>query len=88
MSAADGRPVVVRLRQATLIFFGIFVFTSTFSIAANQTSLGITLLLWALLCFFDRSFRPERLTLALPLAAFILVSVISSLHSGDPADGR
>ena len=86
MSAADGRRAVVRLRQATLLFFGIFIFTSTFSIAANQTSLGITALLWAALCIFDRSLRPGWLPLALPFAAFTAVSVISSLLSGDPGD--
>jgi O-antigen ligase len=86
MRRADGRTAVFRLRQATLLFFGIFVFTSTFSIAANQTSLGITVLLWAALCLFDRSLRPGWLPLALPLAAFTAISIISSLLSGDPAD--
>jgi len=85
MNAADGRPAVVRLRQATLLFFGIFIFTSTFSIAANQISLGITVLLWTALCILDPSCRPGRLLLALPLAAFTLVSLVSSLLCGDPA---
>ncbi len=86
VKAADGRPVVVRLRQAALVFFGIFVFTSTFSIAANQISLSITVLLFAALCLLDRSFRPGWLPIALPFAAFTLISMISSLLSGDPAD--
>ena len=85
MNAVDGRPAVVRLRQATLLFFGIFIFTSTFSIAANQISLGITVLLWTALCILDPSCRPGRLLLALPLAAFTLVSLVSSLLCGDPA---
>ena len=91
MRTADGRPAVGkaavrRLRQATLIFFGIFIFTSTFSIAANQISLSITVLLWTALCVFDRSFRPGRLPLAIPFAAFTLISVVAALLSGDPAD--
>ena len=86
MKEAECRPAVARLRQATLIFFGIFVFTSTFSIAANQISLGITVLLWTALCVFDRSFRLGRLSLAIPLAAFILISIVAALLSGDPAD--
>ncbi len=86
MKRADGRKAVVTLRQATLLFFGIFIFTSTFSIAANQTSLGITVLLWAALCLFDRSLRPGWLPIALPLAVFTVVSIISSLLSSDPAD--
>lgn len=86
MRRADGRKAVVHLRQATLLFFGIFIFTSTFSIAANQTSLGITVLLWAALCLFDRSFRPGWLPLVLPFGAFMVVSIISSLLSGDPVD--
>ncbi len=85
MRRADGRTAVVRLRQVTLLFFGIFIFTSTFSIAANQTSLVITVLLWTVLCLLDRSMRPGWLPLALPLAAFTLVSILSSLLSGDPA---
>jgi len=83
---ADGRTAVVLLRQATLLFFGIFIFTSTFSIAANQISLGITVLLFAALCLIDRSFRPGWLPLVLPFAAFTLISIISSLLSGDPVD--
>ncbi len=86
MRRADGRKAVVHLRQATLLFFGIFIFTSTFSIAANQTSLGITVLLWTALCLFDRSFRPGWLPLVLPFGAFTVVSIISSLLSGDPVD--
>ncbi len=86
MRAADGRPAAVRLRQAALVFFGIFVFTSTFSIAANQISLSITVLLFAALCLIDRSFRPGWLPLALPFAAFTFISIISSLLSGNPAD--
>jgi len=86
MRAADGRPVAVHMRHAALVFFGIFVFTSTFSIAANQISLSITVLLFAVLCLLDRSFRPGWLPIALPVAAFTLISIISSLLSGDPAD--
>ncbi len=85
MNAAEYHPAVARLRKATLIFFGIVVFTSTFSIAANQISLGITVLFWTALCVLDQSCRPGRLLLALPLAVFILVSIISSFLSGDPA---
>ena len=85
MNAAEGRPVVARLRLATLMFFGIFVFASTFSIAVSQISLSITVLLWTALCVLDPAFRPGQLVLALPLAAFTLVSIISSLLSGDPA---
>ncbi len=86
MRVADGRTAFVRLRQATLLFFGIFVFTSTFSIAANQTSLVITVLLWTVLCLLDRSLRPGYLPLVLPLAAFTVVSILSSMLSCDPAE--
>jgi O-antigen ligase len=86
MKEAECRPAVDRLRQVTLVFFGIFVFTSTFSIAANQISLGITVLLWTALCVFDRSFRPGRLPLTIPLAAFTLISIVAALLSSDPAD--
>ena len=86
MTTADGRPAVVRLRLAALVFFGIFAFASTFSIAISQISLSILVLLFAALCILDRSFWPDRLPIALPLAVFLLISVISSLLSGDPAD--
>lgn len=85
VNAAEGRTVVARLRLATLVFFGIFVFASTFSIAISQISLSITVLLWMALCLLDPTFRPGRLLLAFPLAAFILVSIISSLLSGAPS---
>jgi hypothetical protein len=84
MSAADGRRAVPALRRTALVFYGIFIFTSTFSIAANQTSLGITFLLWAALCLLDPKLWPGRLPLALPLAAFVLVSAVSALLCGDP----
>ena len=86
MTGADGRPAVVRLRQAALVFFGIFVFTSTFSIAISQISLSVTVLLFAALCLLDRSFLPGRLPIAIPFALLTLISVISSLLSSDPSD--
>lgn len=85
MTAAEGRPAVVRLRQAALVFFGIFVFTSTFSIAANQISLSVTVLLFAALCLLDRSCWPGWLPVALPFALFTLISVISALLSDNPS---
>jgi O-antigen ligase len=86
MTTADGRQAVVRLRQAALVFFGILVFASTFSIAISQISLSIMVLLFTVLCILDRSFWPGRLPLALPFAIFTLLTVIAALLSGDPAD--
>jgi O-antigen ligase len=84
-SPATARTPVLWLYRATILFFLVFIFTSTFSIAANQISLSVTVVLWITLCLIDRSFRPGRLSLAIPLAAFILVSVVSAILSGDPA---
>jgi O-antigen ligase len=96
MRKADGRGsgggtelkslAVSRLRQAALVFFGIFVFSSTFSIAISQISLGVTFILWVALCAVDRPSRPGWLPLALPFAAFTLVSIVSAVLSSDPAD--
>lgn len=96
MRTADGRgagaegagirPAVSLLRRATLVFFAIFVFSSTFSIAISQISLGITFLLWVPLIALHRPSRPGWLPLALPFAAFTLVTVVSALLCGDRAD--
>jgi putative inorganic carbon (HCO3(-)) transporter len=73
------------LRAGALLLFCLFVFTSTFSIAASQIALGISFVLWAALCAADRSALPGRLPIAMPFTLFTLVSIISALLSSDPA---
>ncbi|MDD4856735.1 MAG: O-antigen ligase family protein [Candidatus Krumholzibacteria bacterium] len=61
---------------------GAFVFASTFSIAASQTALGATLLIYIFYVLRKRLPLPRRTALDVPFAVFAAASFAAALFSG------
>lgn len=84
--SGDRRAGLARITgRAATIAFALFVFSSTFSIAASQTSLGLGVLLWAAAATLDPRLRPFRTPVDLPILVFVAVSLVSAALCHDPA---
>jgi len=66
---------------ALQIVLGAFVFCSTFSIAASQTALGLSILLWIFFLIRKEAPAPRRTMLDAPLALFIAACLVAALFS-------
>lgn len=69
------------------LFFltALFIFSSFFSIAVSQTSLSISVVLWASLMIRSESYRPAWTILDIPFLMFITATLIAVALSDDPA---
>jgi O-antigen ligase len=85
MSGAGRAGYARIIRAAALVAFALFVFSSTFSIAATQTSLAIGIVLWAAAAALYPGLRPKRTPIDSPLLFFVAASLVSTALSGDPA---
>jgi O-antigen ligase len=65
----------------TIFLLGAFIFSSTFSIAATQTSLALGLFAWAVLMTSNRTVRPGRTPIDIPILVFVLATLVSIVFS-------
>ena len=63
------------------IVLGAFVFCSTFSIAASQTALGLSILLWIFFLIRKEAPAPRRTMLDASLALFVAACLVAALFS-------
>jgi len=85
MSGARTAGLARILRRVMVVVFAVFVFSSTFSIAATQTSLALGVVIWAATVALDGRLRPRRTMIDIPLLCFVALSLVSTALSSDPA---
>ncbi|MBD3179059.1 MAG: hypothetical protein GF417_05390 [Candidatus Latescibacteria bacterium] len=73
------------IRKAFYTMLAIFILSSQFSIAIEQTTFGLAMVLWLALIIMGGKEKPRRTVLDFPLAALVIATILSSLLSGDPA---
>jgi putative inorganic carbon (HCO3(-)) transporter len=74
---APANPVPLALQ----LVLGVFIFSSTFTIAGTQTALGLALVLWFFFALKRKAPLPRRTMLDVPLLLFIAVSLSAALLS-------
>ncbi len=79
--------VITKSITQGLLFFllCLFVFFSTFSIAGAQSSLAMCLFVWLILLISGRSAGWHRTILDIPIALFVIVSLLSAVFSYNPS---
>lgn len=81
MSHSSQHNAIGRTPPALAWLLGAFVVCSTFTIAGTQTALGLIALVWIVLLALGRAPRPRRTSLDIPIALFIVVSLVAAIAS-------
>ena len=74
------------LNNLIFYFFSLFLFSSTFSIALSQISLGLALIVFLALMILTKKnfFEPELKYFYLAVGIYLLWNIIAALASGTP----
>lgn len=72
-------------RKAFYIVLSLFLASSLFSIALEQTTYSLALVLWLIMILKGGDEKPGRTVLDIPLAVFVGVTLLSVAFSDDPA---
>jgi len=72
------------IRKTFYAVLGLFLASSMFSIAIEQATFALALILWLITILTGGREKPRRTVLDIPLAAFVLASLVAVLLSDDP----
>ncbi|MFO7914961.1 MAG: O-antigen ligase family protein [Candidatus Krumholzibacteriales bacterium] len=71
--------------KAFYIVIGLFLASSLFSIALEQTTYALALILWLIMIIRGGGEKPGRTVLDIPLAVFVAATLLAAAFSDDPA---